>query len=94
MTVPEIFATFFPSLVKSLFCTDKIESIEWQDLVPRQRTSDCFRDSPSSLRTWRSAVIKSPNFPARSTASPVRFLQGTLVILVRLQTLQFRSFGK
>ena len=25
-----------------LFCTDKTESIEWQDLVPRQRTSDCL----------------------------------------------------
>ena len=28
----------FPSLVKSLFCTDRVESIEWQDLALRQRT--------------------------------------------------------
>ena len=31
----------FPFLDKFLFYTDKIESIEWQDLVPRQRTGDC-----------------------------------------------------
>ena len=32
----------FPSLEKFLFCTDKIEFIEWQDLVPRLRIGDCF----------------------------------------------------
>ena len=31
----------FPSIVKSLFCTERIESIEWQDLEQRQRTGDC-----------------------------------------------------
>ena len=35
------FVNSLPSLVKSLFCTDRIESIEWQDLEQRQRTSDC-----------------------------------------------------
>ena len=45
-------------------CTDKIVSIEWRDLVPRQRASDCFRDSLPSLSTLWSAVIKSPNFSA------------------------------
>ena len=29
------FKKFFPSHVKILFCTDKIESVEKQDLVPR-----------------------------------------------------------
>ena len=36
------FNKLFPSRVRILFCTDKIESIEWQDLAPRQRTDDCF----------------------------------------------------
>ena len=53
-----------------------------------------FRDAPSTLRTLWSAEIQSPNFSARRGASPVRLLQGALVILVRKQTSQFRSFGK
>ena len=36
------FVNSFPSPVKYLFCTDRIESIEWQDLVPRLRTGDCI----------------------------------------------------
>ena len=32
----------FPSDVKILFCMDKIASIEWQDLVPRQRIGGCL----------------------------------------------------
>ena len=44
------------------FCTDRIESIEWQDLEQRQRTSVCVRDSPSSLRTLWLVIVKSPNF--------------------------------
>ena len=40
---PKNFNKLFPSHMKSLFCTDKIESIEWQDLAPRQRTGDCLR---------------------------------------------------
>ena len=45
-------------------------------------------------RFTSSAVIKSPKFSARSTASPVRFLQRALVTLVLLRTSQFRSFWK
>ena len=37
-----IFPNSFPSPEKFSFCTDKIESIEWQDLVPRQRIGECF----------------------------------------------------
>ena len=33
-TAPRILINVFPSHVKILFCTDEIESIEWQDLVP------------------------------------------------------------
>ena len=46
-----------------------------------------------SLRTLWSAVIKSPKFAARGTASPLRLLHGALVILARLQISQFRSSG-
>ena len=35
-------AFFFPSHVKILFCTDKTESIEWQEFALRQRTGDCL----------------------------------------------------
>ena len=41
-TARETFVNSFPSLVKSLFCTDRTESTEWQDLVPRQRIGVCF----------------------------------------------------
>ena len=61
---------FFPSPEKFLFCTDEIESIEWQELVPRLRIG------------------------ARGAGSPVRLLQGALVILVRKHTSKFRSFAK
>ena len=61
-----------------LFCTDRIESIEW----PRSCTTTAYRwlslDSHPSLGTSWSAVIKSPNFSARSRASRVRLLQGAL----------------
>ena len=53
-----------------------------------------FRDSHPSQRTLWSAVIKSPTFSARGTASPVRRLHGALAILVLMQMSQFRSFGK
>ena len=53
-----------------------------------------FRDSQPSLRTLWSAVIKSPKFPARGTAPPMRLLHGELVILVLWQISQFRSLGK
>ena len=93
-TVPRILMSFFPSHVQILFYTDRIESVEWQDLVPRQRTDGLFRDSLFLLRALRSAVIKSPNFSARGRASPVCLLEGALVILVRKQASQFWPYGK
>ena len=42
VTAPRMLTNFSPSHVMSLICTDEIESIEWQDLVPQQRTSDCL----------------------------------------------------
>ena len=46
VTAPRILTNFSPSYVKSLFCTDKTESIEWQDLVPRQLVGDCLFHIP------------------------------------------------
>ena len=54
-------------------------------------------DSPPSLKTLWSAVIKSPNFSARSRVSPMRLLQEDFVIRFsskRRNFLQIRSFGK
>ena len=77
-----------------MFCTDKIESIEWQDLVPRRRTGDCLWIHIRHRGLCDLPLSKSPNFSARGGASPVRLLQGAFVILVLKQTSQFRSFGK
>ena len=41
-TAPGIVTVLSPSHVKSSFYMDKTESIEWQDLVPRQRNGDCL----------------------------------------------------
>ena len=82
------FKKFFPSHVKILFCTDKIESIEWLTTIAYRWSSP---DSHPSSRTLWSAVIKSPNFSVRGRASPVRLLQVASVIWVLKQTSQFRS---
>ena len=41
VTVQNFLVNFSLSLAKFWFCTDKIVSIEWQDLIPRQRVDDC-----------------------------------------------------
>ena len=89
----ELLQAFSGFLVKFCFCMDTPGSIEWLDPAPRLRIDD-FRDSQLSLRTLWSAVYKSPKFAARGTASPLRLLHVALVILVRLQILQFWSLGK
>ena len=83
----------FPSLVNSLLYTDKIVSTEWLNPAPRRHICDCFGIYHPRW-TLLSAVIKSPICSARGTASPVRFLQGAFVILVRLRISELRSFGK
>ena len=45
-----------------------------------------------SLWTLWSAVIKSPKFTARRTASPLRLLHGALVILVLFTDLAISVF--
>ena len=42
LTARETFLNSFPSPEKFWLCTDKTESIEWLDLVPRLRIDDCF----------------------------------------------------
>ena len=94
-TARQTYVNSFPSPEKFRFCTDKTVSMEWLNLVPRRRTGDCFDiHSPPSLKTLWSAVMKSPKFSAWGAASPVRLLQGALVIMVLLQISQFMSFGK
>ena len=41
MTALEIFVDYSPSPANSCSSTDKIVSIEWRDLVPRQHIDDC-----------------------------------------------------
>ena len=87
VTVWDTFVNSFPSPEKFLFGTDKSESIEWQDLAPRQRIGDC---SEIHLPRWGfcDLPLSSPQ------TSPVPLLQEFLVILVLEHTSQFRSFGK
>ena len=40
-SAPRTFVSSFPFPEKFLFCTDRIVSTEWRDLVPRQWTGDC-----------------------------------------------------
>ena len=42
LTARETFVNSFPSPENFCSCADKIVSIEWRDLVPRQCTGDCF----------------------------------------------------
>ena len=75
-----------------------VHGYDWIHWVAKSCTTTAyrwlFRDSQPSLRTLWSAVIKSPNFSARSTTPPMHLLHGALVILVLWQISQFRSFGK
>ena len=75
-----------------------LHGYDWIHWVAKSCTTTAyrwlFRDSQPSLRTLWSAVIKSPKFPARGTAPPMRLLHGELVILVLWQISQFRSLGK
>ena len=72
-----------PLCLLSSFCLHGYAWIHW---VSNSCTTVAyrwlFRDSQVSLRTLWSAVIKSPNFSARSTASPLRLVHGAIEILV------------
>ena len=83
-----------------LFCVSwevfVLHGYDWIHWVAKSCTTTAyrwlFRDSHPSLRTLWSAVIKSPKISERSRASPVRLLQGALVILVLWQISQFSVF--
>ena len=83
----------FPSPEKSWCHTNMIVSIEWLTLSCTTTAYRwLFRDLPSSWRILGSSVIKSSNFSVRSTAFPVRFLQGALVIFVLLHNFAISVF--
>ena len=75
-----------------------LHGYDWIHWVAKSCTKTAYewlcRDSQPSLKTLRSAVIKSPKFSARGTAPPVRLMHGAPVILVLWQISQFRSLGK
>ena len=92
LAAPSVLTNFSASRVKILFFT----RIRLNPLSSEILYHDCVPVILSwftSFIVW-SAVIKSPNFSARSGASPVRLLQGAFVILVLKQTSQSRSFGE
>ena len=93
-SAPRTFASSFLFLVKFWFYTDMPGSIGWLGSCTTTAYRWLFRDSQPSLRTLRSAVIKSPKLSARSTAPPLRLQHGALVILVLWQISQFRSLGE
>ena len=84
----ETFVNSFPFPEKFMFCTDTIDSTEWQDLAQRQRNGDC-----SKIHLPRCGYQVTKLFCSRycfTNASSVR----ALVVLVRKHTSQFRSSGK
>ena len=85
-TARRIFVDSFPSPEKFAFRTDKIESIEWLNLVPWLSVGDCFE---SHLLRWGLCDLL---LSSHQNVWPN--LRWALVILVRKQTSQFRSVGK
>ena len=80
----------FPSPEKFSSYTDKIESTEWPNRVPRQHIYECFGIHRPH---WELCDLLSSGHQTslpEVLLSPVRFL----VILVRLQISHFRSSGK
>ena len=91
---PRTFANSFVFPEKFLFYTDTPGSIEWLDPAPRLHIDDCFEIHSRHWGLCDLLLSSHQKFSAGGTASPVRLLQGALVILARLQTSQFGSFGK
>ena len=83
------FRNSFPSPKKFLLNTDKIVSIEWLNLAPRQRICDCFEIHLPSLRTVICCHQVTKLFCSRYwiSCSPSARSPHNL-------TSQFRSFGK
>ena len=84
---------FFPSPEKFVFCTDTTGSTELLNPVPRQHICDCF-EITALIENFVICCNQVTNLSALGTTVPVRLLQAALVILVRLQISQFRSFWK
>ena len=75
------------------FCFARIRLnplIEWQDLAPRQRTDDCFEIHIHQWELCDPQLLNHQTFLHEARLSPVRFLQGALVILFSSRR---RNFG-
>ena len=80
---------------KFCFCTDEIESIEWQDLVPWQRLGDCLLiHIPHSGGTCDQPLSSHQTFLHEVELRQCVFCKEPLSFLVLMQTSQFRSFVK
>ena len=80
--------------VKSLLCTGRIESIEWQDLEQRQHINDY---PVIHLPHWGLCALllaSHHTFSARRIDPSLRLLRGTLVIFVLKHVSHFRSLVK
>ena len=93
-TVPRILISSFPSHVMILFCTDMIESIEWQDLVPRQRTGDCLWIHIPHCGLCDPPLSRHQTFLLEVELRQCVFCKRLLLFLVLKQTSQSRSFGR
>ena len=83
------------SFLWSFFFLHGYDWIHWEPSpAPRLHIDNCFEIHNLHWELLWSAVIKSPKFSARGTASPLRLVHGALVILVLWQISQFRSLGK
>ena len=92
----ETFLNSSPSPEKFSFCTDKIESIEWQDLEKRQRTGDqpvvkspklfctryCFASAPSAGRPCNCGSLAYFTISIFLEGHPRDFVRGRLLDLV------------
>ena len=79
------FVNSFPSHEKFLVHTDKIESIQWLNILHHDSRSVIVSRLRFFIQNLVICCDQVTEFSARGTASPVCFLQGALVILVRLQ---------
>ena len=88
-TAPRILTNFSPSHVKILFCTDKIESIEWQDLAQQQRTGDCSVIHPPDWGLCDRQLSSHRTFLLETSFSSASFAKGPCHFWFASNTSQF-----
>ena len=94
LTARGTFVNCFPSPVKSLFCTDRTEPTEWQDLEQRQRIGDCLLIRIPHWGLCDRPLSSHQTFLLQVELRQCVFCKEPLSFWVRKQTSQFRSFGK